>query len=132
MIWCACARWGWSDLERGKGDTLVRIAFFPSEPLARLAALRLEEAGIPCLVRSEGAGPGGWGTAANLPYSIAVAEKEQWRAREVLGLLPAEVEEREKAQPGHRPPLALRLALVILAIVLVLAVVAGIAFRILR
>ncbi|MFN3974492.1 MAG: putative signal transducing protein [Dehalococcoidia bacterium] len=110
----------------------MRIAFFSSEPLARLAASRLEEVGIPCLVRSEGVGPGGWGTAANIPYSVAVSEQEQWRAREVLGLSPAEVEERAKAQPGRRPPFILRLALFILALVLVLAVIAGVASRILR
>ncbi|GBD10460.1 hypothetical protein HRbin23_00102 [bacterium HR23] len=111
---------------------LVRIAVFASEPLARLAATRLEEAGIPCLVRSEGVGPGAWGTAANLPYSISVAEGEEWRAREVLGLPPAEVEEREKALPARAPSVALRVALLALAVAVLLAVAWGVALRILR
>lgn len=110
----------------------MRIAVFASEPLARLAASRLQEAGIVCLVRSEGVGPGAWGTAANLSYSISVAEGEQWRAREVLGLLPAEIEERQKPLSAQRLPLALRVALAVLALILILAVISGTVVRFLH
>lgn len=105
---------------------------FPCEPLARLAASRLVEAGIPCLVRSEGVGPGAWGSAANLPYSILVPEGEQWRAREVLGLPPAEVLERCSPPSGTRPPLGVRIALVVLALMLLLVLGAGVGMRLLQ
>jgi hypothetical protein len=90
----------------------VRVAVFEGEPLARLAAQRLQEAGVPCVVHSIGVGPGGWGMAANLPYAVSVLPADQRRAREVLELPPAEIPEREGV-PQRRPT---RMALVLLLI----------------
>lgn len=79
----------------------VRLAVFSSEPLARLAEQRLRQADIPCVVKSIGVGPGGWGAAANLPYAVYIQPADEMRARQVLELEPAEIGEREGR---HLPP----------------------------
>ena len=70
----------WDDGER------VTLEVFQGEPLARLAGQRLQDEGIPCLVRPLGVGPGGWGMAANLPYAVYVMAADEARARDVLEL----------------------------------------------
>ena len=54
------------------------------------------------MVRSLGAGPGGWGAATSLPHAIYVKGNDEMRARQVLDLEPAEIAERDgrvKQQP---------------------------------
>lgn len=77
-------------------DKTVTLEVFPSEPLARMAANRLEAEGIRCMVRSVGAGPGLWGLAANVPYALDTWEDDAVAAREILNLMPAEIEERTR------------------------------------
>ena len=72
------------------GNDRVTLDVFQGEPLARLAAQRLEEEGIPCVVRPLGVGPGGWGMAANLPHALHVRPSDADRARDVLGMPPGE------------------------------------------
>ena len=69
-------------------STRVTLDVFQGEPLARLAAQRLTEEGIPCMVRPLGVGPGGWGMAANLPHALHVRSSDEDRARGVLGMPP--------------------------------------------
>lgn len=64
----------------------ARLAVFPDEPSARLAEGRLREAGIPCLVKALGVGPGGWGVALSLPHALYVREEDLERARLLLDL----------------------------------------------
>ena len=77
---------GWNITDR------VTIAVFEGEPLARLAAQRLQEEGIPCLAQPLGVGPGGWGLAANLSYALYVLPVDEARARDVLEVLPPPAE----------------------------------------
>jgi hypothetical protein len=65
---------------------LVELAHFDGEPLARLAESRLREAGIDSVVRPMGAGPGGWGQAAAMPYGMWVRPADEAAARDVLEL----------------------------------------------
>lgn len=65
---------------------LVELAHFDGEPLARLAESRLQEAGITCVVRPMGAGPGGWGQAAGMAYGLWVRPSDEAAARDALEL----------------------------------------------
>ena len=98
-------------------STRVTLDVFQGEPLARLAAQRLEEEGIPCVVRPLGVGPGGWGMAANLPHAIHVRPSDADRARDVLGMPPiGEDGENEVAQAqGRRWPTGVLVVLVLIA-----------------
>jgi hypothetical protein len=78
----------------------VRLTTFNNEPLARLAEQRLQQEGIPCLVRSLQGGPGLWGSAYNLPHSLYVYQSDEMRAREVLDLTPLEIIERDCTEAG--------------------------------
>ncbi|MBI4234084.1 MAG: DUF2007 domain-containing protein [Chloroflexi bacterium] len=101
----------------------VRIAVFQGEPLARLAEQRLLAEGIPCVVRSQGVGPGGWGPAANLPYAIYVPRSNEDRARELLEVLPPDLPEAEGPRPlASRWPLLVLVILVVVAAAVILAV----------
>ena len=100
---------------------LVRLGVWESEPLARLAAARLEEAGIVCTVQSLGVGPGGWGMAANLPHALYVQPSEEEAARIVLDL------EETPATPESRPYAASSVAIRAILLVIALAVVLGLA-----
>ena len=73
-------------MDRQNDQERVRLDVFQGEPLALLAVQRLRDEGIPCLMRSLGVGPGGWGMAANLPYAVYVLADDDARAREVLEL----------------------------------------------
>ena len=100
---------------------LVRLGVWESEPLARLAAARLEEAGIVCTVQSLGVGPGGWGMAANLPHALYVSPLEEEAARILLDL------DKAPAAPESRPYTAGSMAIRAILLVIALAVVLGLA-----
>ena len=61
-----------------------------------MAAQRLKQEDIRCVVRSLGMGPGGWGVATYLPHALYVNSTDEMVAREVLGLAPEEIAERER------------------------------------
>lgn len=108
-----------------QGGKTVTLEVFPSEPLARMAASRLEAEGIRCIVRTVGAGPGLWGLAANVPYALDTWEEDAVAAREILNLMPAEIEERTRGPVGgdmSLPRLVFLGVLVIVAIALVVQV----------
>ena len=92
--------------------------------MARLAEQRLREEGIPCMTRSLRGGPGLWGSSFNLPHEILVYESDEMRARDLLGLAPLEISEREAGAPERRPLdrwllfTGVLLALVVLALAL--------------
>ena len=102
----------------------VKLTVFQNEALARLAEQRLGQERILCVVRSLGAGPGGWGVATNLPHALYVLAEEEMLAREVLNIPPAEIAERETrpVPPLQVPTLTLVGLLVIAAAVLILGV----------
>lgn len=109
---------------RESGKT-VTLEVFQSEPLARMAAHRLEAEGIRCMVRAVGVGPGGWGLAANVPHALDTWEEDAVAAREILNLMPAEIEERTRGPVGgdiSLPRLLFLGVLVIVAIALVVQV----------
>ena len=83
-------------MEHSDTGKQVRLTVFENEPLARLAAQRLQQEDIRCVVRSLGMGPGGLGVATYLPHALFVNSTDEMIAREVLGLAPAEIAEREK------------------------------------
>ena len=83
-------------------DKPVTLEVYLSEPLARMAAQRLELEGIQCMVRAVGIGPGGWGVAANVPHALDTWEEDAVQARQILELMPAEINERLRATQG--PP----------------------------
>ena len=89
-------------MDRPRNRKQVRLTVLENEPLARLAEQRLHQESIPCVVRSLGAGPGGWGAVTNLPHAIYVTASDEMRARQVLDLSPAEIEEREGQQSYSR------------------------------
>jgi hypothetical protein len=102
----------------------VRLTIFDNEPLARLAEQRLQQEGIPCLVRSLQGGPGLWGSAYNLPHGLYVYQSDEMRAREVLDLTPLEIVEREGAEDRAGPRTNLWLVGIIIAILVVLIIAA--------
>ena len=103
----------------------VRLTVLENEPLARLAEQRLQLESIPCLVRSLGAGPGGWGAATNLPHAIYVKSNDEMHARQVLDLSPAEISERHgpTSQPTHGLSTAVIALLIITAAALLFGIV---------
>ena len=64
----------------------IVLTVFNNEPLACLAQLRLQQVGIPCLIRSQYGGPGLWGSAYNLPHALYVYDSDEAQARETLAL----------------------------------------------
>ena len=108
-------------MERPRTRKQVRLTVVENEPLARLAEQRLQQENIPCVVRSLGAGPGGWGVATNLPHAIYVKSADEMRARQVLDLSPAEISERESppSQPERRLPIMIVVMLIIVAAALI-------------
>ena len=99
---------------------LVRLGVWESEPLARLAAARLEEAGIVCTVQPLGVGPGGWGMAANLPHALYVSPLEEEAARVLLELEKAPQSPEPRAYPASS--LAVRAILLVIALAVILSV----------
>ena len=104
-----------------RGERLVRLGVWESEPLARLASARLQEAGIACTVQSLGVGPGGWGMAANLPHALYVQPSEEEAARILLDLTEA------PPQPAPRPYATSSMAIRAILLIIALAVVVGLA-----
>ena len=103
-------------MDRSRNRRQVRLTVLENEPLARLAEQRLRQESIPCMVRSLGAGPGGWGAATNLPHAIYVTASDEMRARQALDLSPAEIEEREGPPSYSRyHPSTMIIALLIIA-----------------
>ena len=82
----------------------VRLTVCDNEPLARLAEQRLQQEHIACVVSSLGPGPGGWGVATFLPHAIYVKATDEMHARQVLGVTPAEIEEREPTPAPSASP----------------------------
>ena len=74
----------------------VSLKVFDNEPTARMAEQRLNQEGIPCLVRCLRGGPGLWGTAYNLPHDLLVFEGDELQARDILEIPPQELLEREQ------------------------------------
>ncbi|MSP79263.1 MAG: hypothetical protein EXR67_06925 [Dehalococcoidia bacterium] len=71
-------------MSTSRNTKLVKIAYHETEPWARLGESRLKEAGIPCLLRSKGVGPGAFGVLSVLPYSLWVRQEDEAAARDVL------------------------------------------------
>jgi hypothetical protein len=76
----------------------VSLKVFDNEPTVRMAEQRLNQEGIPCLVRCLRGGPGLWGTAFNLPHDLLVFEGDELQARDILEIPPQEISEREHEQ----------------------------------
>ncbi len=97
----------------------VLLTMFPNEPLARMAAQRLDQEGIPSLVKSLHGGPGLWGSAFNLPHALYVYQDDAALSRTVLEL-PEDgaAEENRPAGTGRLFgwPLALAIAAALLLI----------------
>ncbi len=117
--------------DRGKTTVQVRLTIYHSEPLAQLAGQRLRQEEVRCVVRPLGAGPGGWGSAANLPFAIYVRAEDETRARQVLDLPPSEVAERDHP-PVRTTPMAVVLLLIVAAAALVLGTLEVIVNRLIR
>ena len=98
--------------ELNRNDKTVTLEVYSSEPLARMAAGRLELQGIQCMVRAVGIGPGGWGVAANVPHALDAWEGDAVLAREILELMPAEIEDCMRETVGART----RFPMVVLAV----------------
>ena len=77
----------------------VLLTMFPNEPLARMAAQRLDLEGIPSLVKSLHGGPGLWGSAFNLPHALYVYQSDEALSRDILQI-PQEQETGETASVG--------------------------------
>lgn len=103
----------------------IKLTILENEPLARLAEQRLRQENIPCVVRSLGVGPGGWGVATNLPHAIYVKASDEMSARDVLELAPAEIAERDDSpsRVPQRPSIMVIATLIILAAALLLGTV---------
>lgn len=103
---------------------MARLVVFEGEPLARLAAQRLEEEGIVCSVRPVGVGPGGWGFTANLPYALEVRDEDTERARDILDLLPEDLAPDGSGAAGRG---GRRTVVLVVLVVAAMAVVMGLA-----
>ncbi len=68
-------------------DPIVYLATVPNEPLARMWAEVLEDAGIRTMVKSLGGGIGAWGSAATLEHELYVLRSRLPEARQVLEAL---------------------------------------------
>ena len=66
------------------GIEQVRIATFDNEPLARLSQQRLQEEGIPCVLKSLGAGSGAWGGNSFVPHGLYVFSRDREKALGVI------------------------------------------------
>ena len=73
-----------------QNDKTVTLEVYSSEPLARMAAGRLEMEGIQCMVRAVGVGPGGWGVAATVPHALDTWEEDAALARDILDIAPTQ------------------------------------------
>ena len=85
-------------MSRQSESKQVSLKVFDNEPTARMAEQRLNQEGIPCLVRCLRGGPGLWGTAFNLPHDLLVFEGDDLQARDILEIPRQEISERELEQ----------------------------------
>ena len=85
-------------MSRQSESKQVSLKVFDNEPTARMAEQRLNQEGIPCLVRCLRGGPGLWGTAFNLPHDLLVFEGDELQARYILEIPLQEISEREHEQ----------------------------------
>jgi hypothetical protein len=85
-------------MSRQSESKQVSLKVFDNEPTARMAEQRLNQEGIPCLVRCLRGGPGLWGTAFNLPHDLLVFEGDDLQARDILEIPRQEISEREHEQ----------------------------------
>ena len=104
-------------MHRPQSEIQVRLTVYDNEPLARLAEQRLQQGHIACVVSSLGVGTGGWGVATFLPHAIYVKATDEMQARQVLGITPEEIEEREPTPdpPRHRRSIPIVVVLIIVA-----------------
>ena len=65
-------------------DPIVYLATVPNEPLARMWAEVLKDAGIRTMVKSLGGGIGGWGSAATLEHELYVLRSRLPEAEAIL------------------------------------------------
>ncbi|HCL26773.1 MAG TPA: hypothetical protein DHW65_10570 [Dehalococcoidia bacterium] len=113
------------------GRKQVSLTVFENEPTARMAEQRLQQEGIPCVVRSLRGGPGLWGSTYNIPHDLLVNEEDEMRARDILDVPPQEMEELERAardpseKPQSMPVWMLTLIMIVIVTVLAIAVVVG-------
>ena len=66
------------------GIEQVRVATFDNEPLARLSQQRLQEEGIPCVLKSLGVGSGAWGGSSFVPHGLYVFSRDRQKALAVI------------------------------------------------
>lgn len=71
-------------------DPIVYLATVPNEPLARMWADVLADAGIRALVKALGGGIGGWGSAAMLEHELYVLRSQLPAAEAIVRDLAAE------------------------------------------
>ena len=64
----------------------ISLTVFPNEPMARMAEQRLWQAGIPCMIKTLGVGPGLYGSPFNIPHDLLVYDHDESAARELLGI----------------------------------------------
>ena len=66
------------------GIEQVRIATYDNEPLARLYQQRLQDEGIPCVLKSLGVGSGAWGGNSFVPHGLYVFSRDRQKAIGVI------------------------------------------------
>ena len=71
-------------------DPIVYLATVPNEPLARLWADVLEEAGIRTMLKAAGPGVGAWASAATLEHELYVLRSQRPAAEAIIRELEAE------------------------------------------
>ena len=65
-------------------DPVVYLATVPNEPLARMWADVLEEAGIRTMVKAVGPGIGAWASAATMEHELYVLRSQLPEAESVI------------------------------------------------
>ena len=65
-------------------DPIVYLATVPNEPLARMWADVLEDAGIRTLVKGAGPGVGAWASAAVFEHELYVLRSQLTEATEII------------------------------------------------
>ena len=111
-------------MSRQSESKQVSLKVFDNEPTARMAEQRLNQEGIPCLVRCLRGGPGLWGTAFNLPHDLLVFEGDELQARYILEIPPQEISEREHEQDVSPSSSIMSQWMVILTICVLVAFIA--------
>lgn len=71
-------------------DPVVYLATAPNEPLARMWADVLAEAGIRAMLKAAGPGLGAWGSAFSLEHELFVLRSRHAEAAAILAGLDAE------------------------------------------